>query len=176
MQKIKTFLAAHEREYELIRYVIAGGLTTLLSLAVFSLVCVLAAPNHTVDGATQAQATAANVASWIIAVLFAFWINRRMVFLRTGGTAETILKELSQFVLSRLVSGLLFEIALFNLLAVLGVGNMANKLVILVLVTVFNYVVSKFWVFSKKPRSPQAPEADPAAKADDPERPKSAKD
>ena len=148
--KIKAYLASHGKEAELLRYLVAGGLTTLLSFVVFSVVCIAVSGDHTVNGATQGQASAAQAVSWIIAVLFAFWINRRMVFQRQGGTTQAILKELGQFVLSRLVSGIVLEIVLFNLLAHFGVSNVANKLIILVLVTVFNYVVSKFWVFAKK--------------------------
>ena len=147
--RIAAFLHAHPRECELVRYAIAGGLTTLLSLAVSSLFCIIVSADHTVDGATVAQLNIARGLSWVISVLFAFWINRRMVFQRRGGTAGHIIKELGQFVLSRAVSGVVFEFGLLNLLAFLGVGNMMNMIIILVFVAVFNYVVSKFWIFSK---------------------------
>ncbi|MCL1854185.1 MAG: GtrA family protein [Clostridia bacterium] len=150
IQKTIAFLRAHPREYEMIRYIIAGGLTTLLSLAVSSLYCILVSADHTVDGATVAQLNVGKGLSWVIAVLFAFWVNRRMVFLRRGGTAGLIMKELAQFAFSRAVSGLAFEFGLLNLLALLGVGNLLNMLIVLVFVTVANYVVSKFWIFSRK--------------------------
>jgi len=147
--RIAAFLHAHPRECELVRYAIAGGLTTLLSLAVSSLFCIIVSADHTVDGATVAQLNIARGLSWVISVLFAFWINRRMVFQRRGGTAGHIIKELGQFALSRAVSGVVFEFGLLNLLAFLGVGNMMNMIIVLVFVAVFNYVVSKFWIFSK---------------------------
>ncbi len=165
MEKLKQYFKTHEKEAELIRYVIAGGLTTLLSFVVFSAFCMAVAPDHTVNGATQVQASIGQVLSWIIAVLFAFFINRRMVFLRQGGDRLTILKELAQFVLSRLFSGVLFELGLFNLLAALGVSNVVNKLIVLVLVTVFNYVVSKFWIFAKKTPAPATAPGDKAPEA-----------
>lgn len=153
IQKIKGYLQAHPKEYELIRYLIAGVLATLLSMAIFSGFCMLVAPDHTVNGASPDQALIGNILSWVITVLFAFWTNRRLVFLRKGGTAAEILRDLAQFVLSRLVSGLLFEAGLFRLMTdVFHVSNMLTKLVVLVLVTVFNYVVSKFWIFSQKPQ------------------------
>ena len=34
VQKIKGYLQAHEKQYELLRYLIAGGLTTLLSMVI----------------------------------------------------------------------------------------------------------------------------------------------
>ncbi len=159
IQKIKQYLETHDKQYELIRYIIAGGLTTLLSFVIFSLFCILVSGNHTVDGATPDQATAGQVVAWIISVIFAFWINRRMVFQRSGGSLTILAKEFGQFVLSRLFSGVVFEIGLFRLLAHFGVGNVVNKLIVLVLVTVFNYVVSKFWIFAKGPKAAQGPEA-----------------
>lgn len=151
LQKIKSFLLDHPKEYELLRYLMAGVLTTLLSMAVFALFCMVVSADHTINGATSQQALIGNVISWIIAVLFAFWINRYMVFQRRGGQPSAIAKELGQFVASRLISGLLFEILLFGLmLDVLHISNIITKLVTLVLVTIFNYIVSKFWVFSKK--------------------------
>lgn len=165
MEKLKKFLAEHEKEYELVRYVIAGGLTTLLSIAVFSLFCIAVSGDHTVDGANETQALIGNGLSWVIAVLFAFWINRRMVFRRKGGESRQILIEMGQFIASRAVSGVLFEIGLMWLLiGPVGLSNLWSKLIVLVLVTVFNYVVSKFWIFAKKPE----PTAAPAATAEAP--------
>ena len=147
IQRVKKYLDAHPKESELLRYLVAGGLTTLLSFVVFSLFCIAVSPTHTVNGALPAQSTAGNAVSWVIAVLFAFWINRRMVFFRQGGSRADVLKELGQFTLSRIVSFALLEIGLFNLLLTWGVDNFADKLLVLVFVTVFNYVVSKFWIF-----------------------------
>ena len=148
--KIKTYLDNHPKEAELLRYLIAGGLTTLLSFLIFSSVCIAFSPDHTVDGAPTAVATGGQSASWVVAVLFAFWINRRMVFQQEGGTTQTILKELSQFIAGRLASYLIIELGLFTLLSMIGVGNLINKGISLVLVMIFNYVISKFWIFNKK--------------------------
>ena len=150
IQKIKNWMAAHEKESELIRYLIAGGLTTLLSFFIFSVFCIAVSPDHTINGASQPQADIGQALSWLIAVVFAFWINRRMVFLRQGGDWQVVLKELGSFVLSRLVSGAVLEVGLFHLLGDWGVNNITNKFIVLVLVTIFNYVVSKFLIFAKK--------------------------
>ena len=39
------------------------------------------------------------------------------------------------------------------LLAKIGVSNIVNRIIVLVFVMVFNYVVSKFWVFKKKEKA-----------------------
>ncbi len=166
IRRIKDYLATHPKEYELLRYGIAGGLTTVLSFVVYSVFCIAMAPDHTVDGATKLQANIGQVLSWIIAVLFAFWINRRMVFQVRGGSRAGIFKELLQFMASRLISLVLFEIGLLNLLLAAELSNTVSKIITLVFVMVSNYVVSKFWIFAQKKQGPAAtpPEATPQAR------------
>lgn len=162
MQKVKRWLEKHQREYELLRYLVAGGLTTVLSMAVSYGVCFLLADRPPISGgavswiissincATPAQVSVANTVSWIIAVLFAFWINRAMVF-RVGSGEGHVWRELCQFAGGRLLSFFLFEQGLMLLLKWMGVTNFLNRIVVLVFVMVFNYVISKFWIF-RKPR------------------------
>ena len=161
IQKIKTWLESHPKEYELLRYLIAGGLTTLLSMLISYSVCFLLADRAPLEGnallwvidsinrATKAHVSLANAISWVISVLFAFWINRVMVFQVEGGSTGRIGKELAQFAGGRILSFLLFEQGLMLLLKTIGVSNFINRIVVLVFVMVFNYVVSKFWIFKK---------------------------
>ena len=158
-QKIKKLLE-NQQLMELVRYVIAGVLTTVISTVISFGVQFLLAQKPPMDGgvlqwviaaieaATPGQVLIANAVSWVVAVLFAFFINRGMVF-RVEGKAG-LLKELAEFALGRVVSFLLLEQGLAWLLAVLGVSNILNRIIIQVLVILFNYVVSKFWVFRKK--------------------------
>jgi len=161
IQKIRDYLDSHPKQYELLRYLIAGGLTTLLSMLISYGVCFLLADRAPLEGnpiawvidsinrATKAQVSLANAISWVIAVLFAFWINRVMVFRVEGGTKGAIGKELAQFAGGRIVSFLIFEQGLMLLLKTIGVSNFVNRIVVLLFVMVFNYVVSKFWIFKK---------------------------
>ena len=162
IQKIKNYLETHEKQYELIRYVFAGGLTTVLSMVVSYGMCFLLADRAPLEGnallwvidsinrATKAQVSLANTLSWVIAVLFAFWINRVMVFQVEGGSASKSGTELVQFAGGRLLSFFLFEQGLMLLLKWIGVSNFVNRIVVLVFVMVFNYVISKFWIFKEK--------------------------
>ena len=161
IQKIKNYLETHQKEYELLRYLIAGGLTTVLSMIISYGVCFILADRAPMEGnvilwvidsinrATKLHVSIANAISWVIAVLFAFWINRVMVFQVKGGGSGQIGKELVQFAGGRLVSFFVFEQGLMLLLKVIGVSNFVNRIVVLVFVMVFNYVISKFWIFKK---------------------------
>lgn len=163
IQKIKDYLGAHEKQYELLRYVVAGGLTTLLSMLVHYSGCFLLAAKEPLTGslipwiirsinlATSLQMSISSAVSWVIAVLFAFWINRRMVFRVKGGGAARVWKELGQFALGRVVSFFVFEQGMMLLLKAVGVSNFVNRIIVLVFVMAFNYVISKFWIFKRKP-------------------------
>ena len=161
-QKIKAYLDGHSKQAELLRYVIAGGLTTLLSMIIHYGLCFLMVEKDTFIGgsligwvvdaincATPLQLTIASTASWIISVLFAFWINRVMVFQVEGGSKAKIGTELVQFAGGRLLSFFLFEQGLMLGLKWIGVSNFINRIVVLLFVMVFNYVISKFLIFKK---------------------------
>jgi putative flippase GtrA len=167
-KKIKAYLDSHQKQAELLRYLIAGGLTTLLSMVIHYGLCFLMVEKEPLAGgslipwvvdainrATPAQLTVASAVSWIISVLFAFWINRWMVFQAGKASAGRIMVELLQFAGSRIVSFLVFEQGLMHLLKLIGVSNVVNRVVVLVFVMVFSYVASKFWVF-RKPAAEQA--------------------
>ena len=82
-------------------------------------------------------------------MLFAFWINRKMVFQVKGGTGASVLRELGEFALGRVLSFALFEEGMAYLFKLIGVSNVVNRIIVLVVVMIFNYVVSKFWVFKE---------------------------
>lgn len=159
MQTIKRVLTDKQERLELIRYVVAGVLTTLLSIVISYGMYILLSENHTIDGADAAQVMIGNTVSWVVCVIFAFWLNRRMVFRVGGGTAASKGREFVEFVAARAVSLALFEEGFAWLLKQIGITNTVNRLIVLVLVTVFNYVASKFWIFRKK-EGETAPEAD----------------
>lgn len=154
MQSLKKLLSNKQEMLELARYVVAGFITTVLSVIISYGVYMLLSADHTINGANPAQVVAGNTVSWVICVLFAFWINRRMVFRVAGGTRKTIFTELLAFAGARVISWALFEAGLAALLKLMGIQNTWNRLIVLVLVTVFNYVASKFWIF--KGKTPEA--------------------
>ena len=115
---------------EIIRYLIVGVLTTVVSLAVYY-VCVLTFLNP--QSALQLQA--ANVLSWIAAVTFAYITSRIYVF---QSKRKDWLQEAAAFYSSRLLT--------------LCMNDKLAKLVVQVVVTIANYIFSKLFVFrvSKK--------------------------
>ena len=132
----------YEKYKEIINYLIVGGLTTVVSLAVYY-ACVLSFLNP--DEPIQLQA--ANVISWIAAVAFAYFTNRKYVF---ESTNTNLLKEALTFLGSRFTTLLIDMVCMYLMVTLGGFNDKIAKLVVQVIIIIANYVLSKFVVFNKQ--------------------------
>ncbi len=126
---------------EIIHYLIVGVMTTVVSLGVYyGSVLTFLNPNNPL------QLQIANILSWICAVTFAYLASRKFVF---ESHNANIAGEAAKFYLSR-VSTLLMDMAImFVTVSVLGMNDKIAKLLVQVVVTVANYLFSKFLVFNQ---------------------------
>ncbi len=132
----------YEKYREVFWYLVFGALTTLVSLAVY-FGCILTF----LDPGKALQLQAANVISWIAAVTFAYFTNRKWVFCSEN---KKIVKEAVSFYSARIAT-LLIEMAFMFLTVTLLHGNdKIMKLIAQGVVVVSNYLFSKFWVFRKE--------------------------
>lgn len=131
-----------EKYAEVLRYLVVGGPTTVVSLVIFY-GCVFTV----LDGRNAVQLQIANIISWIGAVAFAYVTNRIFVF---KSTEDKVLREICSFVLSRVVTLLTDMGTMFLLATILRLDHNLSKLFSMVLVMVGNYVISKLFVFKKK--------------------------
>ena len=131
----------YEKYKEIVRYLIVGGLTTLVSLAVYyALVLTVLDPQKAL------QLQAANVIAWIASVTFAYVTNRKYVF---ESRSPQIAREAAAFFAAR-IGTLLMDMAIMFLgTTVLGFSDKIVKLIVQVVVIVMNYVLSKLWVFRR---------------------------
>ena len=123
-----------------IRYLFAGGCTTLVNLVAFFLL----------RNFTDINRNICNAIAIAMAIAFAYFINKLFVFKsRKLGFVGTI-TEMISFVGMRLVS-MLVEILGFALLCdSFRFNEVASKLLVQVVVLVLNYIFSKLIVFKKE--------------------------
>ena len=131
----------YKKYEEIINYIIVGVLTTVVSWLAYA-VCKLFMD---VDNAFQMQL--AVIIRWIAGVVFAYFTNRKYVF-KSKNT--NMIKEAFDFTTSRLVTLFLDMIVMWLLPTVFGVNDWISTFISAVLVTVTNYIFSKFLVFNKK--------------------------
>ena len=139
---MEKLISLYKRYKEIVNYLIVGGLTTVVSLGVYY-GCVLTI----LDPEVAVQLQAANIISWIAAVTFAYFTNRKFVF---ESKNENKLKEAAAFYGSRVTTLLMDMGCMFLMVTLLGWNDKIAKLIVQVIVTVANYVLSKFIVFRKK--------------------------
>ena len=142
---LETIKKYYYKYKEIINYLIVGGLTTVVSLGVYyGLVLTVLNPKNPV------QLQAANIISWIAAVTFAYFTNRKYVF---ESKSSNILKEAVAFYMARVGTLLMDMGIMFVGVTVLGMNDKIVKLIVQVVVTVANYLISKFFVFRKKQKT-----------------------
>ena len=139
-------LKLYKEHREIANYLIVGGLTTLISLAVkYALLFTI------LDAKNDVQLQIAVIISWIISVAFAYWANRKFVF---ESKSKEYLKEIGLFVSSRISTLLLDMFIMWFFVSLLGLNT--NTWVIVwtivsqIIVIVANYFLSKFIVFKKQ--------------------------
>lgn len=143
MQKIINLYKKYE---EVINYLIVGILTTLVSLVVkWGLLFTI------LDAKNAFQLQVAVVVSWIIAVIFAYITNRIFVF---KSKSKKILKEIVSFFGARLLTLGLEMLIMWFFVTLLKLNSniwvLVWTMMAQVLVIIFNYVLSKLFVFRKK--------------------------
>mgnify|MGYP004510836259 FL=1 len=139
---MKKLIDLYRKHREIVNYLIVGVLTTVVSLVVYyGLTLTVLDPEQAV------QLQAANVISWIAAVVFAYFTNRRFVF---ESRSQNMLKEAVAFFAARLSTLVLDMALMFLLVTLLKCNDKIAKLVVQAAVIVANYVLSKFLVFKKK--------------------------
>lgn len=149
-QKIGELLR-NERIREMISYLIFGALTTLVNWAVYYLMSRGLGLNGWQDGTLERRMieNVSQIVAWVISVLFAFVTNRRYVFY-TSGKKDRFINEMGRFFLARVASFLIFDLLVFNILRWLSVTDLLDKLLMNILVVIFNYFASRFYVFRRR--------------------------
>lgn len=133
---VETFYLKHK---EMLLYLFFGGLTFLISVASFAAFNLSMKINELI----------ANVLSWIIAVLFAFFTNRIWVFSSPTNTIAVFLKQMLYFFSGRVVTLILEEVILYIFITKFRFSSIFIKIIAQVAVIVANYVISKLFVFKE---------------------------
>ena len=135
---MKDFFIKHK---EIVLYVFFGALTTLVNYAVyFALTVSFFKPD------VPLLLQAANLLSWLSAVVFAYFTNRKYVFESKTSSKQ---REFFLFFLSRL-STLIIDAAIMGVfVSLLSFNDKIIKIFSQIAVIILNYVFSKLIVFKK---------------------------
>lgn len=124
---------------ETITYVIAGVLTTLVNFVA----------TYLGYDCLKLNENFVTVAAWVVAVLFAYVINKYWVFLEKKGEAAGEALKFGKFIAGRLFTLVVEWFGIWLFVTILEVPLWPVKLVLAVVVTILNYIFSKVFVFIK---------------------------
>jgi len=140
---MKKIVDIYKKYEEVINYLIIGGLTTLVSLLIkYALLFTI------LDASNAIELQIAVIVSWIGACIFAYITNRIIVFKSKN---KNIIKEIINFVLSRLSTLLLEMVIMWFTITLLNMNSdtwvIIWTLVTQIIIIVANYILSKLFVF-----------------------------
>lgn len=135
MNKIKELLFS-----EAFKYLVVGGLTTLVNLAVFALL----------SEVLKWDVTLSNIISIMTSIIFAYITNKIFVFESHCPDLKALCAECAKFIGARLSTMAIEVGGVFLTVNVIGQQPMVGKLETQVIVIVGNYFISKFFVFKKR--------------------------
>ncbi|MBQ2990055.1 MAG: GtrA family protein [Clostridia bacterium] len=130
---------------ELVAYLFAGVATTIVNYVVYYIVT---RPFGAMIPA-ELLTTVGTCIAWATAVAFGYVVNKVFVFHTHCDTAAQLAREFISFVTMRLVSFGMELALMFVTVDLLGMNDLAMKLIINILVIILNYVFSKLFIFKK---------------------------
>lgn len=124
---------------EIIFYGIFGVLTTLVNIAVFYVL------THFIN----LEENLSNAIAIVLAVLFAYFTNRKIVFNSTASTLKEKLYEFGKFILGRAFTMIVELVGFFLMFNIMHIQELISKILISIIVIVLNFFISKFFAFKK---------------------------
>lgn len=124
---------------EIITYVIAGVLTTIVNF-----VC-----SYIMFNLCHIDENITTVVSWVVAVIFAYFINNYWVFLDNTKNVKKESVKFVKFVVARLFTLVVEEAGIYLFITRLGFRFWFVKLPLTVIVMILNYIFSKMMIFLK---------------------------
>lgn len=128
-----------EKYKSIIRYAFFGVMTTIVNVAVYSLFYEVLSIGNILS----------TVVSWGLAVAFAFVTNKLFVFESRSWKVKTALKEVTNFILCRVGTGLVEVIMMYVFVDILSYNGTIMKLLTNIIVIILNYVASKLIIFQR---------------------------
>ena len=125
---------------EVILYLIFGVCTTLVNIVSYAVL----------TRSFGVGVMASTACAWALSVAFAYVTNRIWVFESKVRSFTGVCREIASFVGCRVASGAMDIFLMWLLVEMMGFSDMIIKILSNILVIVFNYVASKFWIFKKK--------------------------
>ena len=124
---------------EVILYLVFGALTTLINIGSF----------HIFITYCHINTDFANALSILLAILFAYLTNRKLVFNSTASNKQEVFSEMKKFFSARFVTLLIEFWGVKLLVDVFHINELISKSITTIISVILNFFFSKFFAFKK---------------------------
>lgn len=124
---------------EVVLYIIFGVLTTIINIGSFAIL----------TSFINLEENLANIIAIIIAVLFAYFTNKGLVFNSKASTFKEKTYEFFRFMIGRAFTMIIEFLGFYLLFNIIGLQKLISKTTITILVIILNFFISKFFAFKK---------------------------
>lgn len=126
---------------EVVLYIFFGVLTTVVNIGVFSILVSLF---------KNLDENIANIIAIVLAVLFAYFTNKDLVFASQASNFKEKFQEFVKFMIGRAFTMVVEMLGFYLLFNMLNWNKFISKCLITILVIILNFFISKFFAFKTK--------------------------
>ncbi len=134
LKKITDWYRLHK---EGMRYLVFGGLSTVVNILIFMFFQNLIGFSTTIS----------NIIAWIVAVLFAYITNKLFVFYSESNNIINLLKEIASFLGARIFTLIIETIYLNITIDYFNFNSILMKIISNIIVIILNFIFSKIFIF-----------------------------
>ena len=87
--------------------------------------------------------------AFILALIFAYWVNKTIVFNSKCENFKELIKEMFSFTSCRIFTEII-SIGLMNLAVIIRMNDIIMKVIANIVVIILNFILSKLIIFKKK--------------------------
>ena len=124
---------------EVVLYIFFGVLTTVVNIGSFAII----------TSCFKLEENISNAIAIILAVLFAYFTSKDLVFNSKAESFKEKILEFFKFMLGRAFTMFVELIGFYLLFNILGIQKLISKTLITVIVIILNFFISKFFAFKK---------------------------
>ena len=137
---LKKFVEWYKEHREGMRYLVFGGLTTVVNIVTYWIAFYIA---HIDNGVS-------NVIAWVVSAIFAYITNKYCVFASNVSNTKALLYEIISFFGCRLLTLGIDEAIMIITVDKFGLNALLMKIVVNIIIVVLNFIFSKLIIFRKK--------------------------
>ena len=126
-------------------YLICGGLSTIVNILAYVLGSY--AFFIGVSDATL-RVNLSEIFAFIMALIFAYWVNKTIVFNSKCENVISLLKEITSFIACRIFTEII-SIGMMNYAVYANINDIVMKVIANIVVIVLNFILSKVLIFKK---------------------------